>query len=203
MNNTQTKDVYIFALLAAFMLATRFSHFGSTLALPDASLAIFFLGGMFLAQSARLSTVAFVALIVEAGLIDLYATSVQGVSDWCFTPAYWFLIPTYGSLWMVGRWFYLYHALQGNHAVQGKGMLMLVLAAWAANSFAFVFSNVTFYLFAEHFTEMSIVEYAANVSQYYVSYVSVAMLYIACAVAMQVIVKLLNKQYFHTRSDIA
>ena len=197
MNNIQPKNVVVFALLAMLMLATRFSHFGTTLALPDASLAIFFLGGMFMMRSVRLSIVAFVALILEAGLIDYYATSVQGVSDWCFTPAYWFLIPTYGSLWMVGRWFSL------NHSVQGKGMAVLILAVWAVNSFAFMFSNVTFYLFSEHFTQMSLIEYAASVSQYYVSYVSVAMLYIACAVAMQVILQLSGKQHFHTRSDIA
>ena len=197
MNNIQPKNVVVFALLAMLMLATRFSHFGTTLALPDASLAIFFLGGMFMMRSVRLSIVAFVALILEAGLIDYYATSVQGVSDWCFTPAYWFLIPTYGSLWMVGRWFSL------NHSVQGKGMAVLILAVWGVNSFAFMFSNVTFYLFSEHFTQMSLIEYAASVSQYYVSYVSVAMLYIACAVAMQVILQLSGKQHFHTRSDIA
>ncbi|MDX8385835.1 MAG: hypothetical protein R8M11_04870 [Gallionella sp.] len=197
MNKIQPKNVVIFALLAALMLSTRLSHFGSTLMLPDASLAIFFLGGMFLARSSRLSIVAFLALIVEAGLIDYYATSVLGVSDWCFTPAYWFLIPTYGSLWMVGRWFSL------NYSVQGKGMVILVLAALAVNSFAFMFSNVTFYLFSDLFTEISFVEYAASVSQYYVSYVSVAMLYIACAVAMQVIFQLSGKQHFHPRSDIA
>lgn len=197
MNNIQPKNVAIFTLLAVLMLATRISHFGSALALPDASLAIFFLGGLFMMQSARLSIVAFVALIVEAGLIDYYATSVQGVSDWCFTPAYWFLIPTYGSLWMVGRWFSL------NHSVQGKGMTVLILAAWAVNSFAFMFSNITFYLFSEHFTQMSLMEYAARVSQYYISYVSVAMMYVACAVAMQVIYQLIGKQHFHTRSDVA
>ncbi len=197
MNNIQPKNVAIFAVLAALMIATRISHFGSALALPDASLAIFFLGGMFMARSTRLSIVAFIALILEAGMIDYYATSVQGVSDWCFTPAYWFLIPTYGSLWMVGRWFSL------NHSVQGKGMTVLILVAWAVNSFAFMFSNITFYLFSDLFAQMSLIEYAASVSQYYVSYVSVAMLYIACAVAMQVIFQLLGKQHFHTRSDIA
>ena len=197
MNNIQPRNVAIFALLAALMLATRISHFGSSLLLPDASLAIFFLGGMFLAKSVRLSMVTFSALILVAGLIDYYATSVLGVSDWCFTPGYWFLIPIYGSLWMVGRWFSL------NYSVQGKGMTVLILAAWAANSFAFMLSNATFYLFSDLFTEMSFIEYTASVSQYYVSYVSVAMLYITCAVGMQVIFKILGKQNFHIRSNIS
>ena len=156
MNNIQTKTIAIFAAMAALMAATRFNHFGSAVSLPDASLAVFFLGGLYLALSARASIAAFIALILEAGLIDYYATSMQGVSDWCMTPAYWFLIPTYGSLWLVGRWFAL------RHTMQGKGLIGLALVAWAANSFAFVFSNATFYLFSEHFANMSAVEYASH-----------------------------------------
>ncbi|MBI5430462.1 MAG: hypothetical protein HY938_08405 [Nitrosomonadales bacterium] len=197
MKNIQTKTIAIFAALAAMMAATRFGHFGSAVTLPDASLAVFFLGGLYLSRcSARASVAAFIILILQAGLIDYYATSVQGTSDWCMTPAYWFLIPTYGSLWLVGRWFAL------RHTIQGKGMIGLVLAAWAANSFAFMFSNATFYLFSERFADMGAVEYASRVSQYYSSYVSVALLYIACAVAAQVTFELIYKQQTHSPSDI-
>ena len=197
MNNTQTKNITIFAVLAVLMAATRFNHFGSAAALPDASLAVFFLGGLYLSWSARMSMAAFVVLILEAGLIDYYATTVQGVDDWCMTPAYWFLIPTYGSLWLTGRWFAL------RHTIQGKGMIALIAAAWAASSFAFVFSNATFYLFSGKFETMTMAEYATRVSQYYGSYVSVAMLYIACAVALQVVFELVSKQQIHTPSDAA
>ncbi len=197
MNNIQTKTIAIFAALAALIAATRFNHFGSAVSLPDASLAVFFLGGLYLARSARVSMVAFIALILEAGLIDYYATSVQGTSDWCMTPAYWFLIPTYGSLWLVGRWFASRHTMKG-HTVEGpmesKALIGFVVAAWAANSFAFVFSNAAFYLFSEHFADMSIVEYTSRVAQYYVSYVSVALMYIACAVAMHMAVDIIGKQ---------
>lgn len=192
MNNIQTRSIAISAALAALMAATRFNHFGSAVSLPDASLAVFFLGGLYLARSARVSMVAFIALILEAGLIDYYATSVQGTSDWCMTPAYWFLIPTYGSLWFVGRWFAL------RHTMEGKGLITLALAAWAASSFAFVFSNATFYLFSEHFATMSVVEYTSRVARYYVSYVSVGLLYIACAVAMHMAADIIGKQRAHS-----
>ena len=196
MNNIQTRSIEIFAALAALMAATRFNHFGSAVSLPDASLAVFFLGGLYLARSTRVSMVAFIALILEAGLIDYYATSIQGTSDWCMTPAYWFLIPTYGSLWFVGRWF-AFRQNTADHTMEGKGLIALALAAWAANSFAFVFSNATFYLFSEHFATMSVVEYTSSVAQYYVSYVSVALLYIACAVAMHMAVDIIGKQRAH------
>lgn len=196
MNNIQTRSIAIFVALAALMAATRFNHFGSAVSLPDASLAVFFLGGLYLARSARISMVAFIALILEAGLIDYYATSVQGTSDWCMTPAYWFLIPTYGSLWMVGRWFALRQTMEC--PMESKALIGLIVAAWAANSFAFVFSNATFYLFSEHFADMSVVEYTSRVAQYYVSYVSMALLYIACAVAMHMAVDIIGKQRAHS-----
>lgn len=195
MNNLQTRTIAIIAALAALMAATRFNHFGSAVSLPDASYAVFFLGGLYLAQSARWSIAVFIALILEAGWIDYYATSVQGISDWCMSPAYWFLIPTYGSLWLVGRWF---ASRDAGHSPDGKGLAGLGAAAWAASSFAFVFSNATFYLYSGRFAEMGAAEYTARVAQYYVSYVSVALLYIACAVAMHMVVDIIGKQRAHT-----
>ena len=195
MNIIQTRTIAIFISLAALMAGTRFNHFGSAVSLPDASLAVFFLGGLYLARSARMTIAALSVLILEAGLIDYYATSVQGISDWCMTPAYWFLIPTYGSLWLVGRWFSL------RQTMEGMGLLRLALVAWVACSFAFIFSNATFYLFSEHFSDMSATEYASRVVQYYGSYVSVALLYIACAVALHIVFDIIGKQRAHTRHE--
>ncbi|MCR4304143.1 MAG: hypothetical protein NUV63_07975 [Gallionella sp.] len=199
MNNIQTRTFAVFAALAALMAATRFNHFGSAVTLPDASLAVFFLGGLYLARSARASMAAFIALIMEAGLIDYYATSVQGISDWCMTPAYWFLIPTYGSLWFVGRWF-APRFIRDDHAMQGKGLAGLAIVAWAACSFAFMFSNAAFYLFSGRFADMSATGYASRVAQYYGSYVSMALLYVACAAALHIAFDIMTTQRMHSRS---
>jgi hypothetical protein len=201
MSNTQTKSIAIFLLLATLMAATRFNHFGSAISLPDASYAVFFLGGLYLARFTRASAAVFIVLLMEAGLIDYYATSVQGISDWCMTPAYWFLIPTYGSLWMVGRWFTSRknkagHTMEGH--MESKALIVLAIAAWAASSFAFAFSNATFYLFSARYEEMSAVEYISRVAQYYASYVSVALLYIACAVAMHMVIEIISRQRAHS-----
>jgi hypothetical protein len=196
MNTIQTRSIAILVALAALMAATRFNHFGSAVSLPDASLAVFFLGGMYLSRIARVSFAAFVVLILEAGLIDSYVTSVMGVSNWCMTPAYWFLIPTYGSLWFAGSWFARHTRQRGR-----EQQLLLVPVAWAANSFAFVFSNTAFYLLSGHFAEMSAAVYAGSVAQYYVSYVSVALLYIACAVAINMLFGMLHKQSMHATTD--
>jgi ABC-type amino acid transport system permease subunit len=42
------------------------------------------------------------------------------------------------------------------------------------------------------------VEYASRVAQYYASYVSVALLYIACAVALHMAVDIISKQRAHS-----
>jgi len=191
MNNNKT--IAIVASLAVLMAATRFNHFGSALSLPDASLAIFFLGGLYVARSNRASIAAFIVLILTAGMVDYYAIAIQGVSDWCMTPAYWFLIPTYGSLWLIGRWF------APRHSMEGRGLVGLALTAWVASSFAFLFSNATFYMFSEYFGSMSVVEYISRITQYYGSYISAAMLYVACTVGIQMIVGIIGKQKPHSR----
>jgi hypothetical protein len=187
MNNNISRTFSAFAVLATMMAATRFDHFGSSVALPDASYAVFFLGGLFLSQSRRVAVALFTALILEAGLIDAYATSVQGISDWCMTPAYWFLIPTYASLWLAGGWF------SARHNLRGMGLIGVMMTAFAATSFAFVFSNATFYGFSDRFASMTSMEYASRVSQYYGSYVSVALLYIACAIAVHAAIRTFAK----------
>jgi len=198
MKNNRTKFIGIFSMLAALMATTRFEHFGSAVALADASLAVFFLGGLYLSGNGRLSLAAIAALIIEAWAIDYYVTTTQGISDWCMTPAYWFLVPTYGSLWLAGRWVALRKSANGG-TLEKAGLLNLSFAAWAASSFAFVFSNATFYFFSGRFAEMGWVEYAVRVSEYYVSYVSFAMFYVGCATAIQMIIEIASKQSAYAR----
>lgn len=190
----QSRIGMVAAGLILAIAASRYNHFGSAVSLPDASWAVFFLGGLYLASSARASVAVFIALLLEAGLVDYYATSVQGISDWCMTPAYWFLIPTYASLWFAGRWF------ATRHSMEGKGLAGLALTAWAASSFAYLFSNASFYVFSERFNDMTAMEYAARVSQYYVSYVSVTLFYVACAVAINMAFNITSKEGAHTPS---
>jgi uncharacterized membrane protein YbaN (DUF454 family) len=197
MNNNISRTLSVFAVLAMLMTATRFDHFGSSVALPDASYAVFFLGGLFLSQSRRLAAALFTALILEAGLIDVYATSVQGISDWCMTPAYWFLIPTYASLWLGGAWF------STRYSLRGVGLIGVMMTAFAATSFAFIFSNATFYWFSDRFAAMTAAEYASRVSQYYGSYVSVALLYIACAIAAHVAFQAISRSRVAEPAELA
>ncbi len=160
------KNLFPAMALAALMAATRIHQFS----VPDASLAVFLMAG-FLVQN-RLF---FGALLMEAGLLDYFAIAHMGVSDYCFTPAYWFLIPTYAVLWYAGR---------SAKAHREKPWLMAATSLIAV-SVAFLISNFSFYLFSGNFAGMSAVAYALRITPYYLPYVSSAAIYLIPAFVLQ------------------
>ncbi len=166
------RPAWIAAGLIALMAATRMhTHFGSALNLPDASLAVFLLAGVFIA-----SPLLFAALLLEAGVLDYLAITQFGVSDYCISPAYGFLIPTYGVLWYAGR----YYARQ--HQASLRSLALFAGLSFVALNVAFLISNGAFYLFSGRFPETSVAEYAARVAQYYQPYLSSALVYLVPAV---------------------
>jgi hypothetical protein len=97
--------------LAVLMAATCSHHFATALHVPDASWAVFFVAGFYLRP---LWT--FPALLALAGVSDYVAITSFGVSDFCMSPAYGFLLPAYGSLWFAGRWYAARHRFTFSHA---------------------------------------------------------------------------------------
>jgi len=187
-----------FGVIAGLMLAiglTRFNHFGSSAALPDASLAVFFLGGLYLARFSGALAI-FVVLLAEAALVDYYAITVQGASDWCVTPAYGFLAVAYAAMWFAGRW------VAPRHNLTVKSLLTVFATVSVASSLAFFISNASFYLFSGRYAEMTAVEYASSVAQYWGSYVAIALLYVACVVCAQMVFLLLSGKA-HSNSHVA
>jgi len=171
----QSKQLGIFAALAVLMAITRGSHFGSAINLPDATLAVFLVAGFMLPRYTLTSLAAFIFLLLEAGGIDYYAIVYQGVSDYCVSPAYWFLIPTYASMWFAGHWF-------ASHQQKNWNSLALFgFVSWLSSSVAFMISNGAFYTLSGRFSEMSVAEYAARVAKYYPPYVSGALMYLGLA----------------------
>ncbi len=191
----QNTTIWIAAALILLMAATRYNHFGSSVALPDASYAVFFLGGLFLGRLRGGMTVLAV-LLLEAALVDYYAITFQGVSAWCVTSAYGFLMVAYAALWAIGRWY------APRHDLSGKGLLGLFATAVAAGSLAFVIANVSFYLLAGYFDSMSVAEYALRVTQYFGSYVAVTAIYIGCAVVVQVVFTALSGKVRHNTEAV-
>jgi hypothetical protein len=86
------------SMLAFLVAATQGHHFGTSLVLPPAAWAAFFMGGLYLGQWRF-----FAIGLCLVGALDFAAVTWGGVSDACITPAYFFMVPAYGVLWLAGR----------------------------------------------------------------------------------------------------
>lgn len=185
MNINHAKSIALCALLMLLMAATRSHHFDSLNHLPDASLAAFLLAGFYL------PFIAFPVLLVVAGLADYFAFNYAGVSDWCFSPAYWFLIPTYAVLFYAGRFY------ATRHSQTWRSLGLFTVIAFAATSVAFVISSGSFFLFSGRFAEMSALQYAGSVAKYFLPYQVSAFMYLSVAVAIQAAVSSFSKRAAH------
>lgn len=174
MKMTRNKSIALFALLVLLMAATRSHHFDFLTHLPDASLAAFLLAGIYLPLAA------FPALLLVAGVADYSAINYAGVSDWCLSPAYWFLIPTYAVMWYAGRFY------AARHSQSWQGLSLFAMTALFATSAAFVISSGSFYLFSGRFAGMTALQYADSVAWYYVPYLISAFLYLAIAAGIHI-----------------
>ncbi|KJS06658.1 MAG: hypothetical protein VR73_09950 [Gammaproteobacteria bacterium BRH_c0] len=188
MNHTHTTDTtparhnshwLLLPGLAFVMLATRMDHFGSAVTLPDASLAVFFFAGFALHRPLWAGRAAFLALCGLAAAIDFWAIDSQGVSSFCVTPAYGFLLPTYFAMWWAGR----QSAQLPLHT--GAGWLRLALLAGCGVSAAFVISNGSFYLFSGYVTAPALADYAAGVARYFPRYAFYCLGYIALGLILR------------------
>jgi hypothetical protein len=162
------KSLWLAIGLLAVIVLTRTQHFGSAVYLPDATLAVLFLGGLLVARSGWLG----LALLVAFGM-DAYALGWKGVSDYCMSPGYWGLIPTYALVWGAGRWL----------AKREKPFAVLpyALFGWAAASTAFVLSNAFWYGFSDKVATMPVVAFAEAIGQYYLPYVGYTLMYLGLA----------------------
>lgn len=163
--------------LALLMLITRFQPIEHFLELPDASWAVFFIAGFYLASMARW---AFPLLIVLSVAIDWVAIQYMGVSNFCVTPAYWFLVPTYAAMWLGG------HCLRRYASQNWRGMVMLATSAFIATTLAYVISNGGFYWFGGRYPEPNLAQYLERFTQYYRWFLLVPCAYIGAAALVHV-----------------
>lgn len=170
----ERSSLWIAPLLAAVMVATRFKHFGDVVHLADASMALFFLGGLWLRRH-----VAFVGLMVLAVVIDEVSVHYLGISDFCMTPAYAFLPLAYAVLWYAGR---LYAPMETGAA---RYLLGAFAVAFVAASVSFAISNGSFYWLGGRYAQPHVGEYLARLWQWGPLFVRTTMGYVAVALLVQ------------------
>lgn len=167
----------IAALFAVIMIGTRFHHFGDMLHLPDASMALFFLGGIYLRKH-----LAFLAFVVLSVLIDWYSVSYAGVSDFCITVAYSFLPLAYAVLWYGGR--LLAPRFDGSLRSYGLVFLGVVVAA----TLSYAVSNGAFYWLGGRYANPHMGEYLSRFMQWAPLFVRAAAMYVLAALVVHAVV---------------
>jgi hypothetical protein len=160
-------------LLALLMLATRSGHFGDMLHLPDASMAVFFLGGVYARRYLM-----FAALLVLAVAIDYVAIRYAGVSDYCVTAAYAFLPGAYAVLWYGGRWC----------ARRGFSRYAAFAAAAGFAALSFLVSNGAFYWLGGYVAHADLAGWAANAWRWGPRFVATTLGYAGAVLAAHEIV---------------
>ncbi|MEE9351749.1 MAG: hypothetical protein V3U78_05775 [Thiotrichaceae bacterium] len=183
---TRNRQWLIGGLLLIFMMLTRsdlLSH------LQDASWAIFFLVGFYLR-----SYLGFPIFWIAAFAIDLFVIKGQGGDNYCYTPAYPFLIPAYASLWFAGHWF------AKHYREDMRGATYFIGAALVSIVVCFTVSNLGFYLFSNRLVDMNILQYSQTVAKYLPFYIQTTLLYLGIVAVIHLLISQVNKQngYRHT-----
>lgn len=185
--------LFILAVLALLMIATRVNHFA---AIPDASWAVFFIAGFHLRAWTRW---AFPLLMVLALVIDVLVIRASGIGYWqhyCVSPGTALLIPAYFSLWAGGALL-----RQGYRSATwtalGKGVALLLVAVAVCQLFA----QGGFYWTSDVIAEPTFAGWAKNYADWFLPYLRTTAMYVGLAAALQLAAEQVGK-LLQTRRDM-
>jgi len=175
MKTQRSADTAVLVTLMIVMVATRFHHFGDALHLPDASIALFFLGGLYLRRFGL-----YVLLLGLAVAIDYVAITQRGMDffqHYCVTPAYFFLLLSYAVPWLAGR-------LCAPRLRATPGVLALTWGVGViAAALSFLVSNGAFYWLGGRYAGPNWPQYLQRVAQWGPLFVRTTAAYLAVALA--------------------
>ena len=164
--------------LAALMICTRGQHVVSVNALTSASWAVFFLAGVMLRPAWI-----FAALFALASLLDFGSLAAGTIGQWCVSPAYWALLPAYGSLWLAGRLYARWHTLDL------VGLVRLALLLAAVTLVAYICSGGGFYFFSGRYPAPTVAGFGARIVHYYPQKLGVLAGYVGVGLAVHALAR--------------
>jgi hypothetical protein len=172
-------QILIGAVLALLLIATRGQHFATLHSLPGASWAVLFLAGVYLRPVWVLP--ALLALVWGLDFLPFLMSGASlaeiagGGQAFCLTPAYVFLLPAYGALWLAGRWY------ARQHRFEWSTLLPLAAAALAGASACELFSSGGFYFFSGRFDDPTPAGFGARLVEYFPGYLQSLAFYVGIA----------------------
>ena len=167
----------VLALLLLLMVATRFSHAGGAGVLPDASWAVFFLGGFYVARAWRW---AFATLLIAAVGVDYLAIHYYGISNYCATLAYWFIVPGYSVLWLGGAW------LRTHYRQRPLDLARLAASLALSVTLCFLITHSAFYWLGGRVAYPTITEWWSVFIRWYGLFLGVTCAYVGLATVVHV-----------------
>ncbi|HQS97277.1 MAG: hypothetical protein B7Y31_10545 [Novosphingobium sp. 16-62-11] len=176
-------DLAVFGILALVMLVTRTHSLSNVMHLPDTSLASFFALGFLVRRG-----IAFAALFALAYAIDVTVIGWFGQSDFCFTPAYWMLVPAYGTMWLAGR----FGAEKlGERASALPAITVLLVAATFVSQ---LFSSGGFYFLGGRFEDPTLAGFMPRLGRYFPSTLYATLLWTAAAAGVLALLSMARPQ---------
>ena len=140
--NIDTKAFITYILLLLVMSITRGSHLLTSVSLPDASFALFLIGGMFLTKPKW-----FISLFILSVVIDLATLSINSSYQIPINFGYWGLLPSYGIMWFFG-----------SRIANTKSFLKFMAFGVISTLITFVISTQTYNLLSGTFPDITIRE---------------------------------------------
>jgi len=177
---------FILSVLLLLMAGTRINHFAP---IPDASWAVFFIGGFYLRNWTRWAVPLLMALAV---VVDWVVISNQGMSFWqhyCVSAAYWMLIPAYFAMWTGGMLLRRYY-----RSASLKSLGMLAATVIGSVALCHLIAQGSFYWISASVAEPTFAGWAKNYSDWLLPYMQSAAMYVGAAALVQVVAEAVSKQ---------
>ncbi len=140
--NIDTKSFITYIFLLLVMSITRGSHLLTVFSLPDASFALFLIGGMLLNKPKW-----FISLFIFSFVIDLAALSMNNPYQIPMNLGYLGLLPSYGIMWLFG-----------SRIANTKSFLKFTAFSFLATLIAFLISTQTYNLLSGTYPGITIKE---------------------------------------------
>lgn len=158
MLSLSTRSQTAIGIALVILLITTRSHHFATLSqiLPSASWSVFFLAGVYLRPAWVLAL-----LLGLAAFLDYAAITVDGVSNFCISPAYIALLPAYSLLWVAGRWY------AGRHRFHPRALLTLSVTIIVAAAVCELITSGSFYYYSGRFTHPTVAAFAGRFVTYF------------------------------------